>query len=139
MPAPKLQTENISNFTMNVDVAQGGLVHTFGRSSPPYGLVTTMTQGQACLEFNLAPIDEHACATMFAISESDPFTAITGAIDSPCIGASSTTFDDVCIGCGRTAAEVAQWAVMTDDQKQLVWQRIVFKGLPCSDKRNPPT
>ncbi|MBZ2207185.1 DUF1289 domain-containing protein [Massilia sp. R798] len=76
---------------------------------------------------------------MFAISEPDPLKTVAAASDSPCVGVCSTTYDDVCIGCGRTVSEVAQWAVMTDDHKQLVWQRIVLKGFPRGDKRNPPT
>ncbi|HEY0845690.1 MAG TPA: DUF1289 domain-containing protein, partial [Noviherbaspirillum sp.] len=29
--------------------------------------------------------------------------------DTPCVAVCSTTFDDVCRGCGRTVAEVANW------------------------------
>jgi predicted Fe-S protein YdhL (DUF1289 family) len=42
----------------------------------------------------------------------------------------STTFDDVCRGCGRTVEEVAQWVIMDDAQKNLVWERILAQGFP---------
>ncbi|WLI90608.1 DUF1289 domain-containing protein [Massilia sp. R2A-15] len=53
--------------------------------------------------------------------------------DTPCVAVCSTTFDDVCRGCGRTVAEVAHWVSMSDLQKELVWQRILAQGYP---KRN---
>ncbi|KAG0191784.1 hypothetical protein DFQ28_010995 [Apophysomyces sp. BC1034] len=48
--------------------------------------------------------------------------------DSPCIGVCSTLFDEVCKGCGRTAAEVSNWVLMTDDEKHAVWERITRDG-----------
>ena len=136
MPAPKLQIENGTILTTSDVAPQEFLARTFGRSSPPYGLVTSSLKGETGLGHNLAPIDDHAC-TQIVIAEPDPLKPATAAVDSPCIGVCSTTFDEVCIGCGRTVSEVAQWAVMTDDQKQLVWQRIVLKGFPSREKRNP--
>ena len=50
--------------------------------------------------------------------------------DTPCVAVCSTTFDDVCRGCGRTVAEVAHWVSMTAEQKELVWQRILAQGYP---------
>lgn len=50
--------------------------------------------------------------------------------DSPCVAVCSTLFDDVCRGCGRTAFEVANWVFMSDDEKQVVWQRIKADGYP---------
>lgn len=44
--------------------------------------------------------------------------------DSPCIGICSTLFDEVCQGCGRTAAEVSNWVFYSDDEKQVIWDRI---------------
>jgi predicted Fe-S protein YdhL (DUF1289 family) len=52
------------------------------------------------------------------------------ATDSPCVAVCSTLFDDVCRGCGRTAMEVANWVLMTDPEKQVVWQRICAQGYP---------
>ena len=50
--------------------------------------------------------------------------------DTPCVAVCSTTFDDVCRGCGRTVAEVADWVFMSDQQKAVVWTRILSEGYP---------
>ncbi|HBZ06002.1 DUF1289 domain-containing protein [Massilia sp.] len=50
--------------------------------------------------------------------------------DTPCVAVCSTTFDDVCRGCGRTVAEVANWVSMTAEQKERVWERILAQGYP---------
>ena len=50
--------------------------------------------------------------------------------DTPCIAVCSTTFDDVCRGCGRTVDEVAQWVFMTNQEKIEVWKRITAEGYP---------
>lgn len=50
--------------------------------------------------------------------------------DTPCVAVCSTTFDDVCRGCGRTVAEVADRVFMSQDQKNLVWTRILADGYP---------
>jgi len=50
--------------------------------------------------------------------------------DTPCVAVCSTTFDEVCRGCGRTVAEVAHWVSMDADQKEIVWQRILAQGYP---------
>lgn len=42
----------------------------------------------------------------------------------------STTFDDVCRGCGRTVAEVANWVFMSEEEKEQVWARITAQGYP---------
>jgi predicted Fe-S protein YdhL (DUF1289 family) len=42
----------------------------------------------------------------------------------------STTFDEVCRGCGRTVVEVAHWVTMSVAQKEMVWQRILSQGYP---------
>ena len=54
--------------------------------------------------------------------------------DTPCVAVCSTTFDDVCRGCGRTVAEVAHWVSMSAPQKELVWQRILAQGYPRRNK-----
>ncbi|MCB6184491.1 DUF1289 domain-containing protein [Leeia sp. TBRC 13508] len=47
--------------------------------------------------------------------------------DSPCVALCSTALgDEVCQGCGRTFVEVANWVLMTDDEKELVWQRLTL-------------
>jgi predicted Fe-S protein YdhL (DUF1289 family) len=50
--------------------------------------------------------------------------------DTPCVAVCSTTFDEVCRGCGRTVVEVAHWVSMTAEQKEVVWQRILAQGYP---------
>jgi len=50
--------------------------------------------------------------------------------DSPCVAVCSTTFDDVCRGCGRTVMEVANWVFMTEAEKDQVWRRITAEGYP---------
>jgi len=50
--------------------------------------------------------------------------------DTPCVAVCSTTFDDVCRGCGRTVIEVAHWVSMSTLQKEIVWQRILAQGYP---------
>lgn len=50
--------------------------------------------------------------------------------DTPCVAVCSTTFDEVCRGCGRTVIEVAHWVSMSAEQKELVWQRITAEGYP---------
>jgi len=50
--------------------------------------------------------------------------------DTPCVAVCSTTFDEICRGCGRTVVEVATWVVMDEAAKELVWQRILAQGYP---------
>jgi predicted Fe-S protein YdhL (DUF1289 family) len=50
--------------------------------------------------------------------------------DTPCVAVCSTTFDDICRGCGRTVVEVAHWVSMSADHKEQVWQRILAEGYP---------
>jgi predicted Fe-S protein YdhL (DUF1289 family) len=50
--------------------------------------------------------------------------------DTPCVAVCSTTFDDICRGCGRTVIEVAHWVSMTAEQKEAVWVRILAQGYP---------
>jgi predicted Fe-S protein YdhL (DUF1289 family) len=50
--------------------------------------------------------------------------------DTPCVAVCSTTFDEVCRGCGRTYVEVAHWVSMSDEEKEKVWVRILAQGYP---------
>ena len=54
--------------------------------------------------------------------------------DTPCVAVCSTTFDEICRGCGRSVVEVAHWVSMTDEAKELVWQRILAQGYPRRNK-----
>jgi predicted Fe-S protein YdhL (DUF1289 family) len=38
--------------------------------------------------------------------------------DTPCVAVCSTTFDEICRGCGRTVTEVADWVFMNAEQKK---------------------
>lgn len=50
--------------------------------------------------------------------------------DTPCVAVCSTTFDDICRGCGRSVVEVAHWVSMSDAEKEVVWVRILAQGYP---------
>ncbi|WP_035052673.1 DUF1289 domain-containing protein [Andreprevotia chitinilytica] len=55
--------------------------------------------------------------------------------DSPCVAICSTALgDEVCMGCGRTFFEVANWVMLADAEKEKVWQRLeahwAAAGLP---------
>ncbi|WP_439847482.1 DUF1289 domain-containing protein [Massilia hydrophila] len=50
--------------------------------------------------------------------------------DTPCVAVCSTTFDEICRGCGRSVAEVAHWVSMSAEEKERVWVRILAQGYP---------
>ena len=50
--------------------------------------------------------------------------------DTPCVAVCSTTFDEICRGCGRSVVEVAHWVSMSAEQKESVWVRILSQGYP---------
>jgi predicted Fe-S protein YdhL (DUF1289 family) len=50
--------------------------------------------------------------------------------DTPCVAVCSTLFDETCRGCGRTADEVARWVTLTQQEKDVVWERITAQGYP---------
>jgi len=72
-------------------------------------------------------------APMTPVTSGTPGTP-AGRPDTPCVAVCSTTFDEVCRGCGRTVAEVAHWVSMSADAKELVWQRILAQGYPRRNK-----
>ncbi|MBI1979977.1 MAG: DUF1289 domain-containing protein [Methylocystis sp.] len=41
-------------------------------------------------------------------------------VDSPCVKICELDRDDVCVGCGRTRAEIAGWTAMSEPQKAKV-------------------
>ena len=61
---------------------------------------------------------------------SEPPLSLPERPDTPCVAVCSTTFDDVCRGCGRTVIEVAHWVSMSAPEKEIVWQRILAQGYP---------
>lgn len=54
--------------------------------------------------------------------------------DTPCVAVCSTTFDEICRGCGRSVVEVAHWVSMGPAEKELVWKRILAQGYPRRNK-----
>ncbi|MGD9540159.1 DUF1289 domain-containing protein [Methylocystis sp.] len=44
-------------------------------------------------------------------------------IDSPCIKICELDRDDICVGCGRTRAEIAGWSSMSEAQQATVIER----------------
>ena len=54
--------------------------------------------------------------------------------DTPCVAVCSTTFDEICRGCGRSVVEVAHWVSMSAEAKEAVWQRILAQGYPRRNK-----
>jgi predicted Fe-S protein YdhL (DUF1289 family) len=51
--------------------------------------------------------------------------------DTPCVAVCSTTFDEICRGCGRSVVEVAHWVSMGAEQKEL---GILAQGYPRRNK-----
>ncbi|PHV13490.1 DUF1289 domain-containing protein [Chitinimonas sp. BJB300] len=56
--------------------------------------------------------------------------------DSPCVALCSTALgDEICMGCGRTFFEVANWVCLSDTEKETVWKRLeshwADQGLPA--------
>jgi len=64
------------------------------------------------------------------MQQSCPLMDVPVRPDTPCVAVCSTTFDEVCRGCGRTVAEVANWVSMNAEQKEVVWVRILAQGYP---------
>ena len=63
-------------------------------------------------------------------ADTHPAPASATRPDSPCVAVCSTTFDIVCRGCGRTFIEVANWVVLTPQEKDVIWTRITAEGFP---------
>lgn len=52
---------------------------------------------------------------------------------SPCVRVCRLGPDDRCEGCGRTVAEIRQWAGMTRDQRWEIMKRLATEGyVPAS-------
>lgn len=54
--------------------------------------------------------------------------AIRGGRDTPCVGVCNSLYVDNCQGCGRTATEDSFWSVMSPEEKDAVWARIIQQG-----------
>ena len=88
--------------------------------------------------YNVPPFEPNPPVNMPQSPESAPFrpqpdtgatdSTLSDRPDSPCIGICSTLFDEICQGCGRTAAEVSNWVFFSEEEKQVVWERITREG-----------
>lgn len=45
-------------------------------------------------------------------------------VPSPCLGICQLDSRDLCIACFRSGMEIAEWGVLSDDEKRAVWARI---------------
>jgi predicted Fe-S protein YdhL (DUF1289 family) len=43
---------------------------------------------------------------------------------TPCVGTCKLDQHSVCIGCGRNLKEIAEWTKMTDQERQLIMDRL---------------
>lgn len=54
-------------------------------------------------------------------------------IESPCIGVCALDENDVCMGCFRTADDITEWSIYSDEEKveanQVAAQRAVDAGM----------
>lgn len=50
-------------------------------------------------------------------------------IKSPCQQICRLDQNQMCVGCGRTKQEIAEWISMTPEQKLEVWQRLIDHNL----------
>ena len=78
----------------------------------------------------MAPLTTAAPPEEQLALELEPPVSLPLRPDTPCVAVCSTTFDEICRGCGRTVIEVAHWVSMTAPAKELVWQRILSQGYP---------
>jgi predicted Fe-S protein YdhL (DUF1289 family) len=44
-------------------------------------------------------------------------------VESPCVKLCALNADDVCVGCGRTRAEIGAWSTLPDAMKEAVNRR----------------
>ena len=45
-------------------------------------------------------------------------------VRSPCIGVCALDEKDLCIACRRSGMEIAEWGVLSDEEKKAVWALI---------------
>lgn len=65
-----------------------------------------------------------------------PLPAAPSRVESPCIKVCRLDALQVCVGCGRTLAEIAQWPQMNAEQQRAVLleaaQRLAQRSADCS-------
>ena len=52
------------------------------------------------------------------------------AVLSPCVGICSIAEDGLCVGCRRTALEIARWPTMNDDERLRLMQEVLPSRAP---------
>jgi predicted Fe-S protein YdhL (DUF1289 family) len=52
-----------------------------------------------------------------------PFSAPLPRVESPCIKVCKLDAQSVCVGCGRTLSEIADWSRLTEEQQRAVCAR----------------
>jgi predicted Fe-S protein YdhL (DUF1289 family) len=58
------------------------------------------------------------------------------AVPSPCVSVCALDEDDICIGCHRSAREIADWVVSPDTERRAVLARAARRARrnnPCAD------
>jgi len=48
-------------------------------------------------------------------------------VPSPCVDICALDEKDICIGCGRSADEILDWGIMTNDKKRQVLKNISLR------------
>lgn len=48
--------------------------------------------------------------------------------DSPCVSLCKLDNDDICLGCGRTRAEIKSWKSLPDEQRHDINMRLLATG-----------
>ncbi len=55
------------------------------------------------------------------------------AVESPCVNVCKLDAHRVCIGCGRSVAEIRDWKASSDGAKRRIVERIRRQGYPRPD------
>lgn len=58
----------------------------------------------------------------------DDGSATAEAVSSPCINTCALDSDGVCLGCGRTMAEIRDWTALSEQQRRAIRNRLSESG-----------
>jgi len=58
-------------------------------------------------------------------------------VESPCINVCTLDAQKVCIGCGRTIAEIAAWPSLSAEERRAIVARLQASGAPAPDGSTP--
>lgn len=61
-------------------------------------------------------------------------TSKANRVPSPCLGICQLNTHDLCIACMRSGIEIAEWGMMSDDEKRAVWARIREREAGLEDR-----